>query len=71
VVSVCEPKPKQNAAGSVEPESVDELLSHEAHRGRAEDDHALLVQPNDALIGPKIEQLGKVQFVETWRLSAP
>ena len=62
VISVCEPEPKQDAARGLQPERVDELLSHEAHRGRAEDDDALLVQPNDALIRPKIEQFGEVQI---------
>ena len=61
VISVCEAEPKQDAARCVQPQRIDELLSHEAHRGRAEDDDALLVQPNDALIRPKIEQFGEVQ----------
>ena len=62
VVSVREPEPKQHAAGGLEPERVDELLSHETHRGRAEDDDSLLVQSNDPLIGPKIEQFGEVKI---------
>ena len=70
VVSVGEPEPKQDAAGRLQPERVDELLSHEAHRGRAEDDDALLVQPNDALIRPKIEQFGEVQIVAARRVVA-
>ena len=45
------------------PERVDELLSQQAHRGRAQDDDALLVQPDDALIGPEIEELGELQWL--------
>jgi len=70
VVSVCEPEPKQDAPGRRQPERVDELLSHEAHRRRAEDDHSLLVQSNDALIRPKIKQLGEVQLVAVRRVVA-
>ncbi len=47
----------------LEPERVDELLSHQADRGRTEDDNALFVQTNDALIGAALEQLGEVEFV--------
>jgi len=70
VVSVCEPEPKQDAPGRLQPERVDELLSHEAHRRRAEDDDSLLVQSNDALIRPKIKQLGEVQLVAVQRVVA-
>ena len=70
VVSVCEPEPKQDAPRGLQPERVDELLAHEAHRGRAQDDDALLVQSNDALIGPKIEQFGEVQIVAARRVVA-
>ena len=42
-------------------ERVDELLAQQAHRRRAQDDDALLVQPDDALIRPEIEQLGEVE----------
>ena len=71
VVSVREPEAKQHAAGCFEPERVDELLSHEAHRGRAEDDDTLLVQSNDPLIGPEIEQFGEVQIVAVrWVVAA-
>ena len=70
VVSVGEPEPKQDAARGLQPERVDELLSHEAHGRRAEDDDALLVQSNDALIGPEIEQFGEVQIVAGRRIVA-
>ena len=70
MVSVCKPEPKQDAASCLQAERVDELLSHQAHRGRAEDHDALLVQPNNALVGPKIEQLGEVQIVASRRVAA-
>jgi hypothetical protein len=70
VISVREPEPEQHAAGCVQPERVDELLSHETHRGRAEDDYSLLVQPDDALIGPEIEQLREVQVTVVGRVVA-
>jgi len=55
VIAVREPEPQQDAASRIAPERVDELLPHEAHRGGAEDHHALLVQPDDPLVGPEIE----------------
>ena len=38
------------------PKRVNELLSQETHRGGAQNDDALLMQPDDALIGPEVEQ---------------
>ena len=70
VVAVGEPEPKEDAPSGLKPERVDELLSHEAHGGRAQDDDALLVQSNDALIGPKIEQFGEVQRLAVWSRAA-
>ena len=70
MVPVCEPEPKQDAPRRLQPERVDELLSHQAHRGRAQDDDSLLVQANDALIRPKIEQFGEVQIVAVRRIVA-
>jgi hypothetical protein len=70
VVSVCEAEPKQDAPRGLQPERVDELFAHEAHRSRAQDDDSLLVQSNDALIGPKIEQFREMQVVAAWRIVA-
>ena len=63
VVTVREPEPHQEAPSRLEPERVDQFLSHQAHRGGAEDDDALLVEPDDALVGPEIEQFGELQIV--------
>ena len=70
VVSVREPESKQDAPGCLHAKRVDELFSHEAHRRGAEDDDALLVQSNDALIRPKIEQFGEVQLLVVRRVAA-
>jgi hypothetical protein len=68
VVSIREPESKQDAASCLQPECVDELLPHEAHRRRAEDDHALLVQPNDTLIRTEVEQFGEMESVVIRRI---
>ena len=69
VVAVREPEPEQDAPRRLEPERVDELLAHQAHRGRAQDDDALFVQSNDALIGSEIEQFGEMQIVTAGRVA--
>jgi hypothetical protein len=61
VVSVGETEPHQEPAGRLGTERVDQLLSQQAHRGGAEDDHPLLVKPDHAFIRPKVEQLGELQ----------
>ena len=61
VIAVGKTKPHEQAARGFGPQRVDQLLSQQAHRGRAEDDDALLVEPNDAFIRPKIEQFGELQ----------
>ena len=70
VIAICEPEPQQHAAGRFLSESVDELLSHEAHRGRTQDDDPLFVQPDDALIRTEIEQLAEMQVVASRRVAA-
>jgi hypothetical protein len=71
VVAVGESEPKEDAARRLEPQGVDELLAHQAHRGGAQDDDPLLVRPDDALIGAEVEQLGEMQIVarrvSAWR----
>jgi hypothetical protein len=62
VVAVGKAESQQYAARRFDAERVDELLAHETHRRRAEDHHALLVQPDDPLIGAKIQQLGQVKL---------
>jgi hypothetical protein len=61
VIAICKAKAHQKAARGFGPEGVDQLFSQQAHRGRAEDDHSLLVEPNDAFIRSKVEQLDELQ----------
>ena len=68
VVPVRVAKPQHQASCCLEPQRVDELLAQQAHGGRAQDDDALLVQPDDALIGAEIENLGEVEVLQIHRL---
>ena len=61
VVPVRETESHEEAASGLRPQRIDQLLSQQAHGGRAEDHHSLLLEPNDALIGPKIEELRQLQ----------
>ena len=70
VIAIREPEPQQDTSGRLDPQRVDELLSHEAHRRRTEDHHALLVQPDDSLVRPEVEQFGEVKIVAVGRLVA-
>jgi hypothetical protein len=70
VIPVREPKPQQEATRRFGSQRVDEFLSHQTHGRCTEDDDTLLVQPNDTLIGPEVEQFGKVQIVTVWRMVA-
>ena len=51
-------------ARDVAAERVDQLLLHEAHRGGAQDDDALIVEADDAEIRPEIEQLGQLKPID-------
>ena len=67
VIPVGVAEPQQQAPRRLESQRVDELLAQQAHRRRAEDDDALLVQPDDALIGPKVQELGQIVVLECGR----
>src|SRR4051794_31010542 len=69
VVPIGETEAHQEAASRFRPERIDQFLSQQAHGGRAEDDHSLLVEPNDALIGPKVEELRQLQTAIVHRLT--
>ena len=62
VVAVGEPEPQQQPPRRLASERVDQLLPQQAHRCRAEDHHALLVQPDDALIRPEVQQFREMQI---------
>ena len=64
VIAVRKSKSHQEPARRVDAERVDQFLAQEAHGRRAENDHALLVQTDDALVGAKVEQFGQLQIVD-------
>ena len=54
------------------PECVDQLFSQQSHRRRAQDHHALLMEPDNALVRTKVEQFGELKrfghvFTIPWR----
>ena len=61
VIAVGEPESNRHASGRLESQRVDQLLPQKSHRRRAENDDTLLVQPDDPLIRPEIEQFCEVQ----------
>ena len=61
MVSVGEPESNRDASGGFEAQRVDQLFAQQSHRRRAQDDDTLLVQPDDALIRPKVEQFCEMQ----------
>ena len=61
VVAVRKAKPHEQPARGIGSQRVDQLLSQQAHRGRTEDDHPLLVEPNDTFIRPEVEQFHELQ----------
>ena len=64
VVAVGVPEPHQQAPGDVAPEGVDQLLAQQPHRRRAENHHALLVQPDDAEVRTEVQEFGQLQPLE-------
>ena len=60
VIPVDIAKPQEQPPCSFKVERIDELLAQQAHRRRAQKDHALFVQPDDSLIGPEIKDLGEM-----------
>ena len=68
VVAIGVAKPQEQAPAVSKPERVDELLPQQPHGGGAEKDDALLVQTDDALIRPKIEELREMVGFQMGRL---
>ena len=54
VVAIGIPEPHQQPTGDVPAKCIDQLLAQQPHRRRAQNHHALLMQPDDAEIGAKI-----------------
>ena len=63
VISVGEPEPNRYPPGRLETQRIDQLFAKESHRRRADDDDTLIVQPDNPLVRPKIEQFCEVQVV--------
>ena len=71
VVPVGVAEPQHQTPRRLEPQRFDELLAQQAHGGRAQDDHALLVEADDPLIGAEIQHLGEVDVLPMRRLRSP
>jgi hypothetical protein len=63
VVSVSETESNRDPSGRLEAQRIDQLLTKEAHRRRAEDNDPLLVQADDPLVRPKVEQFCEMQIL--------
>ena len=61
VVSVGKPESDRDPPGCLEAQRIDQLFAEEAHSRRAQDDDSLLVESDNPLIRPKVEQFCKVQ----------
>lgn len=70
VVTVGEAEAQQQPPCRLGADRVDEFLAQQAHRRSAEDHDPLLVQSDDALIRPEVEQLGEVLRMTGRRVAA-
>ena len=68
VVPVRVPKPQHQASRRLQTQRVNKLLAQETHGGSAQDDDALLVEPDDPVIRAEIEQRGEVEVLDIHRL---
>jgi hypothetical protein len=68
VVPVRVPKPQHQTPGRLKPQGINELFTQQAHCGCAQDDNALLVEPDDALIRAEIEHLAEIQPLQIDRV---
>jgi hypothetical protein len=64
VVPVCVSEPKHQTSGRLESQGINELPTQQTHGGRTQNDDALFVQPDDALIRPEIENLSQVEVLK-------
>jgi hypothetical protein len=70
VISVGEPESNRDPSGSLKAQRIDQLFAEEAHGRRAQNDDSLLVQSDNPLIGPKVEQFCEVQVPALRRVVA-
>ena len=69
VVPVRVPEPQHQASRRLQSQCVNELLAQETHRGRAQNDDALLMEADDPLVWTEIENLRKVEVLQIHRLT--
>jgi hypothetical protein len=60
VIPVCVPEPQHEASRGLKSQRVNEFLPQKTHCGSAQNDDALLMEPDDPLIRAEIEQRGEV-----------
>jgi hypothetical protein len=60
VVAIGIAEAQKESSRGVHPEAARQLLAKQAHRGRAQDDHPLLLKADEPLFGPEIQQLLQV-----------
>ena len=61
VIAIGESETQHQATSRLDAECVDQLLSHQSHRRRAQDHHALVMEPDNALVRAKVEQFGELK----------
>ena len=70
MIPLREPEPNRHASGGLQAQRIDQLLPQQTHRRRAENDDPLLVQADDSLIRPEIEEFCEVQVLPIRRVVA-
>jgi len=68
VVPVRVSEPEHQPSRRLESQGINELPAQQTHGGRTQNDDALFVQPDDALIRPEIENLSQVEVLQIDRL---
>ena len=72
VIAIGESETQHQATSGLDAERVNQFFSHQPHRRRAQNHHALVMEPDDALVRPKVEQFGELKrfghvFTIPWR----
>src|SRR5688572_10899037 len=60
VIPIGESEAQEDSPRGLESQRVDELFAEQPHSRRAQDDDSLLVQADDPLVGPKLEELSEM-----------
>ena len=67
VIAVRVAEAQHQPARHIAAKGVDQLLLHEAHRRGAQDDDPLIVEADDAEVGPEVEQFGELEVSNVLR----